>query len=185
MRCRSSVGCPLQASLPMCRSRMKSVFTVAFALCTACGLEATSLNARDPDLTYGSIRMALDRRVYVQYDREPGITYTSSPDRPGYQSYIDLAEGIEPGQSRRLATPGPSYETNSEGAYVLHVWARGQGSYGEPATRVVERSEPEFRCYHQTLQAQPASGDHVMTLAKARRIDRCLARLGSWQRLAD
>ena len=124
-------------------------------------------------LTDGWVSMRPDRWLSIIYDREPGTVLTSFPGHAGYDSYLELAGGLEPGQRKRIARPGPNYTIDDRGTYVVRELATVGPWHLEPLSQTIGTSHPKYRCYHDVLRGREI-GEHIMTLADWRMIETCL-----------
>jgi hypothetical protein len=125
------------------------------------------------EMTDGWVSMRPDRRLSIVYDREPETVLTSFPGHAGYSNYLELAGGLEPGQRKRIARPGPTYVVDNHGNYAVRSWAIVSAGYGEPSSRWIGSSDPQYSCYDNVLRPRGIGG-HIMTLADWRSIEACI-----------
>lgn len=125
--------------------------------------------------TNGWIAMSSEGRISIVYDREPDQTYTCAPDPILCGLYLELVDGLAPGERKRIATQGRQFEVEGNGDLALtDLPPRSPGIVPEPVQYTVTSGSFEYRCYRAEIGDRLEPGIHVLTLAATRRVQACL-----------
>jgi hypothetical protein len=128
------------------------------------------------DETNGYVEMNERRQLFIYYDDEPEIAIGSFPDEAQYPLYLELAQGIEPGQRKRIAKAIAMYERRPDGAFAVHRYIERSGAAPQPGVELIRPADPRHRCYRKVLGRQDSPGQHHLLLADWRAICKCLDR---------
>lgn len=131
---------------------------------------------RMDDETNGYVEMNKRRQLFIYYDDEPDVAIGSFPGEPNYPLYLELAEGIEPGQRKRLAKAIAMYDRRPDGAFAVYRYLEDVGVAPEAGVELIEPGHADHDCYRQVLDRYGAPGQHHLLLSDWRAICKCLGR---------
>ncbi|MGH6616554.1 hypothetical protein [Sphingomonas sp.] len=102
-------------------------------------------------VTNGDIRMDADRNLFVYYDNEPGKTYGAAPGEQNYQSYLEMAGDIRPGQKKRLRARSAVYKRNKDRSISVYDYISIENAVSEPGIINIEPKDKFYSCYDDIL----------------------------------
>jgi hypothetical protein len=126
------------------------------------------------DETNGYVEMNERRQLFIYYDDQPDVAIGSFPGEPGYPLYLELAQGIEPGQRKRIAKAIAMYERRPDGAFAIYRYEERKGVVPEPGVELIGSGDPQHGCYRQVLGKRDGPGRHYLLLSSWRAICNCL-----------
>jgi hypothetical protein len=128
------------------------------------------------DETNGYVEMNEHRQLFIYYDDEPDIAIGAFPGEAQYPLYLELAQGIEPGQRKRIAKAVAMYDLRPDGAFAVYRYMERPGGRSEPGVETVVPGDARHECYRKILGPRGGAGRHHLLLSDWRAICKCLGR---------
>jgi hypothetical protein len=125
--------------------------------------------------TVGDVRMDDHGKIFVHMDRGSSRDFAVLPTDGNYQKYIDLAEGLEPGQQKRFHGYNGHYELREDGSIAIWGLLISQGASAMFDKRFVA-GDPLYDCYWAVLGNAERGRSHPFLLYQEERVRACIAK---------
>lgn len=153
---------------------MNITASVASILLVGCSMSGEPiLDTSDKSYTNGDVYMADDGRIFVNYDHET-VTISARSGERSYEKFVQLADGLKPGQKKRLNTATGMFE-RTESEYKIFGFLQGAGNTAEATTVTIARDDVYFSCYAKFLENFEIGKKYYLLERDLLQIEKCKA----------
>lgn len=148
-----------------------------FALSGCSMTKVSSAVSSHANFTNATIRMDASGMLVIKYDGEDRAI-ASLPGEHTYEKYIALAEGIAPGEEKRLRTAAGMFSKINK-VYIVPFILQSRSGTSEQSVERIDPDDAKYSCFDARLSQYPEGRDHFLPLEDKIEIEKCLGKLAT------